>query len=161
HLNLSLNSNSQLNPVRRSESPFTRLKEKSCVTIPLCQRAFTKSQSEARIARITLWQYNGKVLWRYHHPSTQQAGQQLSFGPHLFKPDTLVFHNELFKRHIHGTGLPDLADDRQRHRMELGHSLPGESDLQALSHPIVSEATNPAILDDMMFGVERFDHVYT
>ena len=97
----------------------------------------------------------------HRFPPAQQARQQLPFSAYLIRPDAPVLHDEFIERHIHRSSFPDFAHQLQRHRPELVHRLPCESNLQALRRPIIRKAANPAILNGMVFAREWFHEVLT
>jgi hypothetical protein len=93
--------------------------------------------------------------------TTQQASQQLPFAPHLIKPDAPVVHHQLLKGHVHRPCLPDFANEPQRHRTVLAHTVPFVPNLQALRLAIIGKAPNPSIIDSMVLERKRVEEVLT
>jgi hypothetical protein len=52
---------------------------------------------------------NLKSTLGYHRPPRQQACQQLAFGPHLIKPEAMIFLQQCVDRSVHRSGSPDFA----------------------------------------------------
>jgi hypothetical protein len=92
-------------------------------------------------------------------PTPKQADEQLTFCPHLVKTDAPVLHNQFLKRGVHRAGLPNFANDFERHRTVLVHGIPRKSNLQALCHSIIGKTTNPTVVNGMVFDWERIQQV--
>ena len=85
-----------------------------------------------------------------HRPPTQQACQQLAFGPDIIKPVAMIFLQQCVDGCVHRTGSPDFTRSLQGYRAVLVDRIPLVSDFQRMSCTIVSKALDTRILDGMM-----------
>ncbi len=97
---------------------------------------------------------------RYHLPSPHHRHEQLPFTAHLDKSNPTGLH-VLMQRHIHRSGFPNLLNNREWYRPVLPYGSPTITDLEALSHAIVSQAANAGIVNRKVWQAERIRHVLT